>query len=294
MHRLTHSKHFAKTNLLSQSEMDSEVKSSASKMMNSAVFGQIIILVVYLPIFTLEGIEGKMFKPMAQTVAFALLGAFILSLTYIPMMSALFLNKKISHKQSFSDRMMFRAERFYQQTLSKALRVHKAVILCVLVLFAISLFVLTRLGGEFIPTLPEGDYAVETRVLPGSNVNTSIEAVSKASKILLAKFPEIEKVVGKTGSSEVPTDPMPIDVTDMMIVLKDRSEWTSAKTYQELEAKMAKELEAVPGVTFGFQYPVAMRFNELISGARQDVVCKIFGENLDTLAYYANKLGGIS
>ena len=293
MHRLTHSKHFAKTNLLSQSEMDSEVKSSASKMMNSAVFGQIIILVVYLPIFTLEGIEGKMFKPMAQTVAFALLGAFILSLTYIPMMSALFLNKKISHKQSFSDRMMFRAERFYQQTLSKALRVHKAVILCVLVLFAISLFVLTRLGGEFIPTLPEGDYAVETRVLPGSNVNTSIEAVSKASKILLAKFPEIEKVVGKTGSSEVPTDPMPIDATDMMIVLKDRSEWTSAKTYQELEAKMAKELEAVPGVTFGFQYPVAMRFNELISGARQDVVCKIFGENLDTLAYYANKLGGI-
>jgi cobalt-zinc-cadmium resistance protein CzcA len=124
-------------------------------------------------------------------------------------------------------------------------------------------------------------------------LNTSIEAVSKGSRIILEKFPEVEKIVGKTGSSEIPTDPMPIDATDMMIILKDKSQWTSAKTYEELEAKMSRELEAVPGVTFGFQYPVAMRFNELISGARQDVVCKIFGEDLDTLALYAKKLGDI-
>jgi cobalt-zinc-cadmium resistance protein CzcA len=293
MHRLTHSKHFAAVNKLSSQEMDTEVEHAASRMMNSAVFGQIIILIVYLPIFTLQGIEGKMFKPMAQTVAFALLGAFILSLTYIPMMSAFFLSKKISLKKTLSDEMMGRLDRFYQHSLEKALKIPKIIVATVLALFAVAVFILFRLGGEFIPSLPEGDYAVETRVLPGSNLNTSIDAVSKGSRIILEKFPEVEKVVGKTGSSEVPTDPMPIDATDMMIILKDRSQWTSAKTYEELEAKMAKELEAVPGVTFGFQYPVAMRFNELISGARQDVVCKIFGENLDTLARYANRLGDI-
>lgn len=293
MHQLTHSKKFNSINKLSQPDMDSEVKHSASRMMNSAVFGQIIILIVYLPIFTLQGIEGKMFKPMAQTVAFALLGAFILSLTYVPMMSALFLSKKISHKRSLSDKMMGRLERFYQHSLEKALKIPRLIIGAVIGLFVISIFILLRLGGEFIPALPEGDYAVETRVLPGSNLNTSIDAVSKASRIILSKFPEVEKIVGKTGSSEVPTDPMPIDATDMMIILKDRSKWVSASSYEELEAKMSKELEAIPGVTFGFQYPVAMRFNELISGARQDVVCKIFGENLDTLALYANKLGDI-
>jgi cobalt-zinc-cadmium resistance protein CzcA len=293
MHRLTHSRQFDKINRLSQPEMDSEVNTSASRMMNSAVFGQIIILIVYLPIFTFEGIEGKMFKPMAQTVAFALLGAFVLSLTYIPMMSTLFLSKKVSHKKTLSDGMMERLEKFHQSILNKALEIPKSIITAVVLLFIVAVAILSQLGGEFIPTLPEGDYAVETRVLPGSSLNTSIEAVSKGSRLLLEKFPEIEKIVGKTGSSEVPTDPMPIDATDMMIILKDRSKWTSATSYEELESKISKELEAVPGVTFGFQYPVAMRFNELISGARQDVVCKIFGEDLDTLAAYAKKLGDV-
>ncbi|HSC53286.1 MAG TPA: CusA/CzcA family heavy metal efflux RND transporter [Phnomibacter sp.] len=293
MHRITHSKRFTGVDKLSQQQMDGIVLETSSRMSNAAVFGEVIILIVYLPIFTLQGIEGKMFKPMAQTVTFALLGAFILSITYIPMMSTLLLSKKISHKKTFSDNMMEKLERIYQHTLEYVLKIPRAIIASVLVLFAFSVLLLFGLGGEFIPALPEGDYAVETRVLPGSNVNTSIDAVSKGSRIILEKFPEVEKIVGKTGSSEVPTDPMPIDATDMMIILKDRSEWTSAKTYEELEAKMAKELEVVPGVTFGFQYPVAMRFNELISGARQDVVCKIFGENLDTLAHYATQLGSI-
>lgn len=293
MHRLSHSKHFIKINKLSQYEMDREVNYSASRMMNAAVFGQIIILIVYLPIFTLQGIEGKMFKPMAQTVAFALAGAFILSLTYIPMMSSLVLSKTIAHKKTFSDKMMNYLERIYQSNLVKILRYQKTVIISVLTLFVFSISIMSRLGGEFIPSLPEGDYAVETRVLPGSNINTSIDAVSKASKILLEKFPEVKKVVSKTGSSEVPTDPMPIDASDMIIVLKDRKEWKSAKTYQDLEAKMIEALDALPGVQFSFQYPVAMRFNELISGAKQDVVCKIFGENLDTLAHYAEQLGKI-
>ena len=294
LHKLSHSKVFKNVNKLTQSEMDEEVKTSASGMMNAAVFGQIIILIVYLPIFTLRGIEGKMFMPMAQTVVFALLGAFLLSLTYIPMMSSLVLSKKISHKTTFSDRMMNRLERFYQKYLTKILRRQKMVLATVLGLFAVAVFIFTRLGGEFIPALPEGDFAVDTRVLPGSNLNTSVEAVSKASKIILEKFPEVEKVVGKTGSSEVPTDPMAVDASDMMIILKPRKEWTSAKTYTELEAKMSAALEALPGVSFGFQYPVNMRFNELMSGARQDVVVKIFGEDLDTLATYATQLGRLS
>lgn len=293
MHRLSHSKHFEKITQLSQKEMDGEVKGTASKMMNSAVFGQIIILIVYLPIFTLEGIEGKMFKPMAQTVAFALLGAFVLSLTYIPMMSAIFLSKKIKHEPNFSDKIMNKVEEKYQALLNKALSIPKILLSVVVGLFVISVIILSNLGGEFIPALEEGDFAVETRVLSGSNLNTSIESSQKAAHILKSKFPEVIKVVTKIGSGEVPTDPMPMDAADMMIILKDKSEWTSAETFNELSAKMTKALEDVPGITVGFQFPVQMRFNELMTGARQDVVCKIFGENLDTLSVYSQKLGKI-
>ncbi len=294
LHRLHHLKKLEHQRI-SQEYMDNEVQSSASKMMNSAVFGQIIILIVYLPILTLQGIEGKMFKPMAQTVAFALLGAFILSLTYIPTMSSLFLSKKIDTHKTFSDRMMEKIENLYEFSLSHVLKFSNTIFFGVLSLFAVAIFILSTLGGEFIPTLPEGDFAVDTRVLPGSNLKTSTEAVMKAQRILLKKFPEIKKIVGKTGSSEIPTDPMPIDASDMMIILKDKSEWTSADNYNDLAKMMSNELKKnMIGVTFSFQYPVAMRFNELMTGARQDVVCKIFGENLDTLKVYANKLGEIT
>lgn len=294
LHRLHHLKNF-QNKRISQEFMDDEVYTSSSKMMNSAVFGQIIILIVYLPILTLEGIEGKMFKPMAQTVIFALLGAFILSLTYIPMMSSLFLSKKIENKKTFSDRMMEKLENFYDKSLTKVIKIHNLAFFSVVGLFFISIFIMSRLGGEFIPSLPEGDFAVDTRVLPGSNLKTSTEAVLKSQQILLKKFPEIEKIVGKTGSSEIPTDPMPIDASDMMIILKPRKEWTSAKSYDELAEKMSAELKKnLIGVTYSFQYPVAMRFNELMTGARQDVVIKIFGENLDTLKVYAEKVGEIS
>ena len=293
MHQLAHGKRFSTMNRLTQNEMDGEVKHSAGRMMNSAVFGQIIILIVYLPIFSLQGIEGKMFKPMAQTVAFALMGAFILSLTYIPMMSSVFLSKTVKHTKNISDIMMEKIESFYKGSLEKVLGFPKTVVLIVIALFISALITLSFLGGEFIPALEEGDFAVDTRVLTGSNLNVSIEATLKGEKILLENFPEVIKVIGKTGSGEVPTDPMPIEASDMMIILKDKEEWTSATTFNELAEKMGKALEAVPGVTFGFQYPVQMRFNELMTGARQDVVCKIFGENLDTLAYYANKLGNV-
>ena len=281
-------------NLETQYQKNEAVKTSASKMMNAAVFGQLIILVVYLPIFTLQGIEGKMFKPMAQTVAFALLGAFLLSLTYVPMMAALVLNKNKDSTVNFSDKMMAKIEAGYRFLLAKVLSHSKLILSAVIVLFMFSTAVLLQMGGEFIPELEEGDFAVETRVLQGSSLDVSIKASKEAARILLKNFPEVEKIVAKIGSGEVPTDPMPIDAQDLMIILKDRTKWTSANSFDELAEKMGAKLAEIPGVTFDFQYPVQMRFNELMTGAKQDVVCKIFGENLDSLAIYAEKLGKIS
>ena len=293
MHQLAHNKKYQGIQNLNQAQMDESVKTSAGKMMNSAVFGQIIILVVYLPIFTLQGIEGKMFKPMAQTVAFALLGAFILSLTYIPMMSSIFLSRKTKHKMNLSDKIMSFIEFKYVAVLKRVMKFPRIVLIITFSSFVFAIFVLTTLGGEFIPTLEEGDFAVDTRVLTGSNLSTTIANTQKAAHILKTQFPEVEKVVTKIGSGEVPTDPMPMDASDMMVILKDKKEWTSATTFNELSEKMNKALQDIPGLTTGFQFPVQMRFNELMTGARQDVVCKIFGENLDTLALYANKLGHI-
>jgi heavy metal efflux system protein len=293
MHRLSHSKHFNSITRLNQNSMDEEVHHSASKMMNAAIFGQIIILVVYLPIYSLQGIEGKMFRPMAQTVTFALLGAFLLSFTYVPMVTSLFLGKKLSHKKTFSDRMMERIERVYKGVLEKMLRFPKTIIASCVVLFAISLFVFSRLGGEFIPVLPEGDFAIETRMLTGSNIKSSVNTLTQAAHILKTRFPEVKKIVGKNGNSEIPTDPMPMEASDLMVILKDKKEWTSARSYDELAEKMRTALQDIPDATFGFMYPVQMRFNELISGARQDVVCKLFGENIDTLAQYAQRLAPV-
>ena len=286
--------HTSNQNSVTQTEMDDLVYKTSTRMRNAAVFGELIILAVYLPIFTLESIEGKMFIPMAQTVAFALLGAFILSLTYVPMMSALLLNKNISHQKNISDKIMEFVERIHQKVLIKVLEIPKTIVATSVGLLAIALFIFSTLGGEFIPELPEGDFAVETRVLTGSNLTTSSEAIMKSAHILLAKFPEVEKIVGKSGSGEIPTDPMPMEASDMMIILKDKSEWTSATSWNELADKMKEALNDVAGVTYSFQYPVAMRFNELMTGAKQDVVCKLFGENLDTLSKYAKVIGNIS
>jgi len=277
----------------SRKEMGEEVKTSASRMMNSAVFGQIIILIVYLPIFTLHGIEGKMFKPMAQTVTFALIGAFLLSLTYIPMMSALVLSPKPKQAKNFSESMLERITAVHQRLLKKALSIPKIILAATAVLFALALLIFSFLGGEFIPALEEGDFAVDTRVLTGSNLNTTVEYTQKAAHVLLTEFPEVEKVVTKIGSGEVPTDPMPMEASDLMVILKDKDEWTSAASFPELAEKMSNALRSVPGITTGFQYPVQMRFNELMTGARQDVVCKIFGDDLDTLSHYAHQLAGI-
>ncbi|WP_291051466.1 MULTISPECIES: CusA/CzcA family heavy metal efflux RND transporter [unclassified Empedobacter] len=292
LHQLALNPKFRNLLKIPSNDMDNVVTESAGRMMNSAVFGQIIIFIVYIPILTLQGIEGKMFRPMAETVAFALLGAFLLSLTYIPMMSSVLLKKR-SLKPSWSDRVMKKVEALYLKTLLKVLRIPKTIFTIIGILFITAIILLSRMGGEFIPSLEEGDFAVDTRVLPGSNLTTTIESTQKAAHILKTRFPEVEKVVTKIGSGEVPTDPMPMDASDMMVILKDKKEWTSAKTFSELSEKMSKALEDVPGITVGFQYPVAMRFNELMTGARQDVVIKIFGDNLDSLVQNANQLGKI-
>lgn len=292
---LHHLHHRSKQTTLSQLEMDQEVYSSASKIRSSAAFGEIIILIVYLPILALVGVEGKMFKPMAQTVVFAILGAFLLSLTYVPMMSALFLSKKISIKRSVSDRIMDGCQRIYAPMLRFALKTKVAVAGVAVALFFFCLFLFGTMGSEFIPTLEEGDFAVETRVLTGSSLSQTIETATRAGKVLEDHFPEVKKVVGKIGSGEIPTDPMPVEACDLMVILKDKSEWTSATTRDELAEKMQAELENhIPGVTFGFQQPIQMRFNELMTGARQDVVIKIYGEDLDKLSKYAKQIGAIS
>ncbi|WP_292010432.1 CusA/CzcA family heavy metal efflux RND transporter [Chryseobacterium sp.] len=293
LHQIAHKKNFGKDNMLTKKEMDEQVSGSATKMVNSAVFGQIIILIVYLPIFTLQGIEGKMFKPMSQTVAFALIGAFILSLTYIPMMSSLVLSRKKKEKPNLSDRVMSRVEYKHHNLLIKALKYRKTILVIVTMLFAGAVFTLSRMGGEFIPSLEEGDFAVEMRILQGSNISETKKVTTQAAGILLKQFPEVEKVVTKIGSAEIPTEPMPMDAGDMIIVLKPKKEWTSATSFPELSEKMSKALKVIPGLTTGFQFPVQMRFNELMTGARQDVVCKIYGEDLDSLALYAKQLGEV-
>jgi len=280
---------------LTQQEMDAGVLSNARKMMSSAAFGQIIILIVYLPILALVGVEGKMFRPMAQTVSFAILGAFILSLTYVPMMSALFLSKKISNKKNISDRIIAFFQRGYNPLIRFALNAKLLVISIAIGLLIASIVVFNFLGAEFIPTLEEGDFAVETRVLTGSSMSQTIEAVQRGAKVLKDNFPEVKEVVGKIGSSEIPTDPMPVEAADMIVVLKDKEEWTSAKNREALAEKMKSKLEqTIPGVSYSFQQPIQMRFNELMTGARQDVVIKIYGEDLNRLTEYAKKIGNIS
>ncbi|GAB3179577.1 CusA/CzcA family heavy metal efflux RND transporter [Telluribacter humicola] len=278
---------------LTQSQMDEEVYDSARKIRTSAAFGELIILIVYLPILVLVGIEGKMFRPMALTVSFAILGAFLLSLTYVPMMSALLLSKKPSHKQNISDRMMAFFQRQYDPLIKGALRMKALVILLALGLFGLSLLVFSRLGSEFIPTLEEGDFALETRLLTGSSLSETIEKVSLASRLLQERFPEVEEVISKIGAAEIPTDPMPMESADVTIILKDKKDWTSAKTREELANQMTQALEDIPGVTFGVSQPIQLRSNELISGVRQDVGIKIFGEDLQQLTRLSQQIGRI-
>ena len=279
--------------LLTQKQMDTEVFDSASKIRNSAAFGEIIIMIVYIPLFTLVGIEGKMFKPMAMTVFFAILGAFILSLTYVPMASALFLSKKTERKRNFSDKMMDKISGFYRPIITKSLNWSKTLIISMVALFAVSLFVFNKMGGEFIPNLEEGDFAAEISMAQGTSLSQMVKSTTQAEKILKEKFPEVKQAVSRIGSAEIPTDPMPIERADMMIALIPKKDWTSAKTKEELMEKMEEAVSVIPGMEIEMTQPIQMRTNELITGIKQDVAIKIYGNDLDVLTSSANKVASL-
>lgn len=280
-----------KGNALNQKTRDKITFKASSKMMNAAFFGQLTILIVFLPILFLEGIEGKMFKPMALTFMFAMMGATILCLTYVPMISSLFIRVRSAEKASWGDKVMHWVEEKYDYLLHTALR-RKALIIGVSgLLLVLTLFTFLRLGGEFIPQLDEGDIAFHILLKPGSSLAEGIKTSTQIERVLLDNFPEIEQVHSRFGVAEVPTDPMPMDMADCFIILKPKEEWVSAKSKDELIDKIKEKLQVITGINMEFSQPIEMRFNELISGVREDVAIKIFGEDLSILASKAEEVG---
>ena len=275
---------------LTQKQMDEEVHFSASRIRQSAAFGEIIIMIVYIPLMTLVGIEGKMFRPMALTVFFAILGAFILSLTYVPMASSLMLSRKVHTRKTFSDRVIEKLQAWYRPVLDLVLARNKDVITGAVALFCVSIVGFKYLGGEFIPSLEEGDFAVEMSMSQGTSLSQMVESCTKAEKLLKKEYPEIKQVVSRIGSAEIPTDPMPVERADIMIALKPKAEWTSAKTTPELMEKMEETMSAIPGLEAEISQPIQMRNNELLTGIKQDVAIKIFGDDLDVLTQQAGKV----
>ncbi|MCB0592917.1 MAG: CusA/CzcA family heavy metal efflux RND transporter, partial [Phaeodactylibacter sp.] len=283
--------HVGKT--LAQEQMDGIIIEESSKLFRSAVFGVFIILTVFIPIMTLTGIEGKMFRPMAMTFSFAVLGAMILSLTYVPMMAAWVLPKEIKEHKSFSGRIVNFLRRLYRPTLEWALRLPALVLGATAILLIAAALIFRSLGAEFLPTLEEGDLAMQMTIQPGSSLQESVRSSTKAERVLLDNFPEVLHVVSKIGTAEVPTDPMAIEDADIMIILKPKEEWVSASGREELADKMKEKLSVVAGAGFEFTQPIQLRFNELLTGAKTDIAVKIFGERVEELKRLGDKAAEI-
>ena len=284
---------------LTEDEMNTEVEAGAAKVVKSSAFAVLIILIVFFPILTLGGIEGKYFTPMAKTLVFCIIGALILSLTYVPMMASLFLKRGIDLKPTFADRFFGWLTGIYNQVLAASMRRLTLTIVSAFALLALSLFIFTRLGAEFIPTLDEGDFAMQMTLPAGSSLTRSIELSEEAEKVLKEQFPEVRHVVAKIGTAEVPTDPMSVEDADVMIVMKPFKEWTSASSRAEMVEKMKAALEKVKGAEFNFSQPIQLRFNELMTGAKADIAIKLYGEDMDELyakakeaAQYVEKVPG--
>lgn len=269
---------------LSAKEMDAEVEKGASSVVRSATFAVFIILIVFFPILTLTGIEGKYFTPMAKTLVFCIIGALFLSLTYVPMMASLFLKHHIVTKPTFADKFFEALNKLYARALSFCLRFKWQTVATAFVALVISLFLFTRLGAEFIPTLDEGDFAMQMTLPAGSSLSESIEVSNEAEKLLMDKLPEIKHVVAKIGTAEVPTDPMAVEDADVMIVMKPFKEWISAASRAEMVEKMKEALEPLANrAEFNFSQPIQLRFNELMTGAKADIAVKIYGEDTHEL-----------
>lgn len=283
-------------------EMDEEVEKGTAGVVRSATFAVLIILIVFFPILTLTGIEGKYFTPMAKTLVFCIIGALILSLTYVPMMASLFLKRTISVKTTFADRFFERLNKVYKKCLGFCMRHIKTTVATAFIALATSLILFTKLGAEFIPTLDEGDFAMQMTLPAGSSLTQSIEMSSLAQKTLMDKFSEIKHVVAKIGTAEVPTDPMAVEDADVMIIIKPFKEWTSASSRAEMVDKMKAALEPLSDrAEFNFSQPIQLRFNELMTGAKADIAIKLYGEDTHELyerakeaAKYVEKVSGAS
>ncbi|MBD78785.1 MAG: CusA/CzcA family heavy metal efflux RND transporter [Crocinitomicaceae bacterium] len=274
-------------------ERNNIVQESSSKMMNSAFFGQLIILIVFIPILTLEGVEGKMFKPMALTFIFAMIGVMILCLTYVPMMSSWFIKIGNSSKISWGDKVVHWIENKYEPLLDKILNNGKIVMGFSAVLLLLTFFTFNRMGGEFIPKLNEGDIAMHAILKPGSSLSETIAVTTKVEKVIKGTFPEVEKVVCRIGVAEVPTDPMPMDLADVILIMKPMDQWVSARSQEEFVAKLKARVKEIPGINYEFTQPIEMRFNELLEGVREDIAIKLYGDDLDVLAAKAAEVSQI-
>lgn len=264
---------------------------SSNRMMNSAFFGQAIILMVFIPILSLQGVEGKMFKPMALAFGFALIGSIFLCLTYVPAISAYFLKpEKENFIKKISDNLLEILHRSHLPVINYALKNQIQVLTLAILIFGLSLFIFSRMGGEFIPTLDEGDYVVQPILKPGTSLTETIKFNTRIENILMENFPEVEQVVTRIGAAEVPTDPMSMEMSDIIIRLKPPDQWVSASSKEELANLMKEKMSVYPGVSFEFTQPIEMRFNELITGVRADLAIKIFGEDLNLLFDYAQRI----
>ncbi|MCJ7465671.1 MAG: CusA/CzcA family heavy metal efflux RND transporter [Maribacter sp.] len=280
--------HFSKKGL--QEEKDRITSVSASKMMNSAIFGQLIILIVFIPILSLGGVEGKMFRPMAMTFSFALIGAMILCFTYVPVAASLFIRPLKAPEKNISVRLINWLDEKYEPIIHWALLRKKLVLGVAFALLFLSVLLFSSMGGEFVPTLDEGSFVIQPVLKTGTSLSKTVETTTQIEKILLDNFPEVKQVVTRIGAAEVPTDPMSMEETDVIIILSPRKEWVSAKTKDELADKFKKALAVIPGMGVEFTQPIEMRFNELITGVRADIAIKIFGEDLDILSKKGNEI----
>jgi cobalt-zinc-cadmium resistance protein CzcA len=254
----------------------------ASKMMNSAIFGQIIILIVFIPILSLAGVEGKMFRPMALSFSFALLGAMFFGFTWLPVAASLFLRPQ-KNNWAVSRWIMWLMHTSYKPVIEWAYNHKRWVLGLAFAMLLFSGWVFTRLGAEFVPTLDEGDFVIQPVLKTGTSLTRTTELTTMMEKILIEKFPEVDKIVSRIGAAEVPTDPMSMEEIDMIIKLKPKKDWVSAKNKEELAAKFKEALSVIPNVDYEFTQPIEMRFNELITGVRADLAIKVFGEDLDVL-----------
>lgn len=285
--RLAHAQEVAGRKL-TREERFNEVFLASQEARRPLLFGQLIIMIVYLPIFALAGVEGKMFHPMAFTVVIALVGAMILSITFIPAAVALFIGDKVAEKEN---RVMAWARKVYEPLLDRVMDAKPLVLTFAAVTVVLSGLLATRLGSEFVPSLNEGDFAVQALRIPGTSLTQSVAMQQQLESTLKAQFPEIERVFARTGTAEIAADPMPPNISDSYVMLKPVAEWPEPrKTREELVDAVKAEVAKMPGQNYEFSQPIQLRFNELISGVRADVAVKVFGDDMDVLNDSAQKI----